>query len=33
MNANEYAIVVDRLTKRFGRFTAVNEVSFRVAPG
>ena len=33
MNANEYAIVVDRLTKRFGRFTAVNEVSFQVAPG
>ncbi|MBM4459261.1 MAG: ABC transporter ATP-binding protein [Chloroflexi bacterium] len=33
MNGNEYAIVVDRLTKRFGRFTAVNEVSFQVAPG
>ncbi len=28
-----YAIEADKLTKRFGNFTAVNEVSFAIAPG
>ncbi len=27
------AVEVDRLTKRFGRFVAVNQISFEVAPG
>ncbi len=31
--ANEYAIVADNLTKRFGDFTAVDHVSFRVKRG
>jgi ABC-2 type transport system ATP-binding protein len=30
---NEQAIVVENVTKRFGKFTAVNRVSFSVRPG
>ena len=30
---NEYTIKVDNLTKRFGNFTAVDHVSFRVKQG
>ena len=33
MNDSAVAIEVERLTKRFGDFTAVDEVSFNVAPG
>ncbi len=33
MNPNEYAIEADRLTKRFGDFVAVDQVSFGVRPG
>ena len=30
---NDYAVVVDRLEKRFGNFVAVNQVTFRVRRG
>jgi ABC-2 type transport system ATP-binding protein len=33
MNSGAYAIEVDRLSKRFGDFTAVDEVTFSIAPG
>lgn len=33
MPKSNYAIEVDKLTKRFGDFTAVNEISFRVKRG
>jgi len=33
MNNNQPAIIAQNLTKRFGDFTAVNEVSFEVNPG
>ncbi|MBV9485101.1 MAG: ATP-binding cassette domain-containing protein, partial [Frankiaceae bacterium] len=33
MTHHELAVVTDRLTKRFGDFTAVDEISFSVATG
>ena len=33
MNSNQPAIIAQNLTKRFGDFTAVNDVSFEVNPG
>jgi ABC-2 type transport system ATP-binding protein len=32
-NTDSYAVVTDRLTRRFGSFVAVNEVSFQVSRG
>ena len=33
MPSTEYSILADKLTKRFGDFTAVDSISFDVLPG
>ena len=33
MNGNEFAVTVEKLTKRFGKFTAVNGISFETRRG
>ena len=33
MPSTEYSILANKLTKRFGDFTAVDEITFDVLPG